>query len=201
MNSDRKIWNDFRCGENYALSYIYYQYVQFLFRYGKKITDNENLVKDTIQDLFVNLIRTRENLGETDNIRFYLLRSFRRMLLKNIRNQNSIFSSLSEEDLLPEIIYSAEQDFIEKEQENHQNEVIKKALQQISPKQREILFYRFTCEFEYDQICELMSLKYDSARKQVFRAIKALKGVMTDVNIILFLFPVMSSSKKSQKNN
>jgi len=194
MNSDKQIWDDFRRGENYALSYIYYQYVQLLFRYGKKFSDDDNLVKDIIQDLFFNLIRTRDNLGETDNIRFYLLRSFRRMLLKNIKKQNSTFSRLSDNVLLPEIVYSAEQEFIEKEQQTHRSEIIKKALEQISPKQREILFYRFTCEFEYDQICDLMSLKYDSARKQVFRAIKALKSVITKVDIILFLFTVSSSN-------
>jgi RNA polymerase sigma factor (sigma-70 family) len=194
MNSDKQIWDDFRHGENYALSYIYYQYVQLLFRYGKKFSDDDNLIKDTIQDLFFNLIRTKENLGETDNIKFYLLRSFRRKLVKNIKKQQLTSNGLMDHELWPEIVYSAEQDFIEKEQQTHRSEMIKKALQQISPKQREILFYRFTCEFEYDQICDLMSLKYDSARKQVFRAIKALKNVLSNVDILLFLFTHSSAT-------
>jgi DNA-directed RNA polymerase specialized sigma24 family protein len=58
--------------------------------------------------------------------------------------------------------------------------MILKGLKAISPKQREILFYRFMCDFEYSQICEIMSIKYDSARKQVFRAIQALKDKLPD---------------------
>ena len=199
MNSDIKIWDDFRHGENYALSYIYYQHVQLLFRYGKKFTNDDNLVKDTIQDLFFNLIRTRENLGETDNIRFYLLRSFRRILFKNIKKHSSAIQQLYDKEIVAEIVYSAEQDFIEKEQQTHRSEIIKKALEQISPKQREILFYRFTCEFDYDQICDLMSLNYDSARKQVFRAIKSLKSVLSNVDIIFFLFTTSSSNNFLEK--
>ena len=64
---------------------------------------------------------------------------------------------------------------------------MKKALAKLSPRQREILFYRYTCDFEYNQICEIMQLNYDSARKQVFRALKALKEVLTGKDIFLYL--------------
>src|SRR5690554_6494925 len=114
MKSDKEIWNDFRKGKNYALSHIYHQHVQSLFRYGRKFSSDDELIKDTIQDLFFDLIRTRENLGETDNICFYLMRSFRRKLAKNLKNNFPL--DFSEDfDLTPEIIYSAEHDFIQKE--------------------------------------------------------------------------------------
>ncbi len=52
MFDNSALWNDFIEGEKDALSKIYHQHVQLLFRYGKKFTSNEELVKDTIQDLF-----------------------------------------------------------------------------------------------------------------------------------------------------
>ena len=111
MKSDKEIWNDFRKGKNYALSHIYHQHVQSLFRYGKKFSSDDELIKDTIQDLFFDLIRTRENLGKTDNICFYLMRAFRRKLVKNLKNKFP--QNFSEDfELTPEIIYSAEHDFI-----------------------------------------------------------------------------------------
>ncbi len=65
MEPDKKIWDDFRKGDNYALSHIYFQHVQLLYRYGKKFSPDDELIKDIIQDLFFDLIRTRKNLGDT----------------------------------------------------------------------------------------------------------------------------------------
>jgi RNA polymerase sigma factor (sigma-70 family) len=187
MKSDKIIWNDFRKGENYALSHIYYQHIQILFRYGKKFSNDDGLIKDTIQDLFFDLIRTRRKLGETDNIKFYLFKSFRRKLVSNIKKTKLTFVLTDEK--LPEakIEYSVEQKLIEKEELTQKEEIMRKALTKLSHRQREILFYRFTCDFEYNQICEIMQMNYDSARKQVFRALKALKEVLAGKDIFLLL--------------
>lgn len=188
MGSDKKIWDDFRKGESYALSHIYYQNVQLLFRYGKKFSKDDEIIKDSIQDLFFDFIKTRSKLGETDNINFYLLCSFRRKLLRNIQKQNLIFDANDEKTPKPEIVYSVERELIEKEELTAREQAVQKALKNLSAKQREILYYRFTCNFDYDQICEIMSLKYDSARKQVSRSLKALKVALSDKNaFLLFL--------------
>jgi RNA polymerase sigma factor (sigma-70 family) len=189
MVSEKEIWDDFRLGKSYALSYIYYKYVQQLFGYGKKFSNDEDLIKDSIQDLFFELIRTRNSLGETDSIKFYLLRSFRRKLVSNHKKQNSFFVQADEGKWQPEIILSAEHHYIEQEKQSHQLDALKNALKKLSPKQREILYYRYTCEFDYDQVCEIMAIKYDSARKQVFRAIKVLRQALSETgNLNLFLF-------------
>lgn len=187
MNSDKNIWNDFRRGKKYALSYIYNQYVQMLFRYGKKFSHDDDLIKDTIQELFYDLIRTRKNLGETNNISYYLMASFRRKLAKSMKKNKLLLLQSNEKEMEAEIVYSAEHELIGKEELTHKEETIKNALAELSPKQREILYYRYTCEYDYDQICEIMSLQYDSARKQVSRALKALKKVLSNNQIVLLL--------------
>lgn len=191
MNSDKKIWDDFRKGENYALSHIYYQHIQGLFRYGKKFCNDDELIKDTIQDLFFDLLRTRANLGKTDNIKFYLITSFRRKLFKNIKSQPTIVNGDMEKELEADIDYSVEQKIINNEKASEREKIISKGLSELTPKQREILYYKFTCGFEYEQICEIMSLKYDSARKQVFRALKALEQCLTKSKTFLLFLRVL----------
>ncbi len=178
MTSDKKIWNDFRNGEKDALSTIYHHHVQLLYRYGKKFTRDEDLIKDNIQELFFDLIRSSKNLGETDNISYYLMASFRRKLSRNINKRGSISYNPDDSDLKPEIVYSYEHELIGKEEISQREKVIRNALAELSPKQREILFYRYTCGYEYEQICEIMSLQYDSARKQVSRALKSLRSIL-----------------------
>lgn len=182
--SDYQLWEDFKKGEKYALSHIYYLYVDKLFRYGKKFSTDEELVKDTIQDLFIDLIRTRDNLGTTDHIYFYLIKAFRRKLFRGLSGTKKMRKADEEAEMQTAyIVYSVEEDWIRKEQLSKKEEMVRKGLSELSTKQREILYYRFTCDFEYDQICEIMSMKYDSARKMVFRALQTLREHLTDTNL------------------
>lgn len=187
--SDNELWDDFKKGEKYALSHIYYHYVDDLFRYSKKFTADNELVKDTIQDLFFDLIRTRNKLGNTDNIYFYLIKALRRRLFQSLSNSKKLKQAHQpDEEYLANIVYSIEDEWIQKEQLTKKKEMIRKGLAKLSPKQREIIYYRFTCDFEYDQICEIMSMKYDSARKMVFRALQTLREHISETNITLLLF-------------
>jgi RNA polymerase sigma factor (sigma-70 family) len=182
MINDKEIWNNFRKGEDSALSTIYFQNVQILYHYGKKFIEDDDFIKDVIQDLFFDLIRSRENLGETDNIRYYLLTSFRRRLFKcnykKKKNNNITIESLIEKDFLN----SAEDEIIFRETQDKRNKTIKDAMSKLKPRQQEILFYRFSCNYEYEFICEKMNLQYDSARKQVSRALKSLKKIISGLN-------------------
>ncbi|HHX79897.1 MAG TPA: RNA polymerase subunit sigma, partial [Acholeplasmataceae bacterium] len=86
--TDREIWLSFKEGDDRAVSYIYSEYFPILYRYGMKFRVDASLVEDTIQDLFADLIKNRETLGDTDNILFYLLKSFRRKLLRKMNKEN-----------------------------------------------------------------------------------------------------------------
>lgn len=176
MFDEKEIWEKFKSGDKNATSHIYYQHVQLLYRYGMKFTTDSELVKDTIQELFFDLIRTRSNLGATDNIRFYLVKAFRRRIIYELQKK-PYFKDTEESEYasLLTITYSYEEELINQEDLTRREHLVQKGLQELSPKQREILFYRFSCDFEYDQICEIMKMKYDSARKMVFRALKSLK--------------------------
>ena len=187
MATERELWEGFKKGENGALTHIYDLYVNPLYRYGKKFSTEDELIKDTIQDLFFDLIRTRATLGQTDQIYFYLIKAFRRRLIRSINESKCI--KLKEEDadaLEAHIVYSVEDEWMQKEHLSTKEQIIRKGLAELSPKQREIIYYRFTCDFEYDQICEIMSIKYDSARKMLFRALQTLRVHVSDTSMTFF---------------
>lgn len=175
MKEDKYIWAEFKKGEEYALSYIYHQNIDFLFFYGKKITKDDDLIMDLIQDLFYELIRTKNNLGETDNIRFYLMKSFRRKLIKQIQQKQKQENYNKEIDFYPDIVFSVEEDLILTEERTHRLELVKQGMKELSHKQREVLYYKFTCGFDYNQISEIMAVTNDSARQLASRAIQSLK--------------------------
>lgn len=99
--ADQEIWNAFRNGDKEALEVIYNKNINTLFLYGLKIKGDESLIKDCIQELFVELWNSKSNLSPTTNINFYLLRALRYKInhqlskvLKNKLNQkNLIFNN------------------------------------------------------------------------------------------------------------
>lgn len=184
MASERELWEEFKKGEEGALTHIYDLYVDSLYRYGKKFSTDDELIKDTIQDLFFDLIRTRKTLGPTDQIYFYLIKAFRRRLHRSMTESKNIKDKEEDaETLKAYIVYSVEDEWMHKEHLSTKEQIIRKGLAELSPKQREIIYYRFTCDFEYDQICEIMSIKYDSARKMIFRALQTLRVHVTDTSM------------------
>ncbi|MEK7718238.1 MAG: sigma-70 family RNA polymerase sigma factor [Bacteroidota bacterium] len=190
MLTDAIIWNDFRGGKGYALAHIYTRQVEHLYRYGRKFTKDEELIKDTIQEVFYHLIRSRSTLGETDNIRFYLMTAFKRQIIRSIHKEKLLEASDEENNSYElSVTYPYEDELIGQEIESKRVQAIRKVLGTISPKQREILYYRYTCDYSYDEICALMSIKYDSARKMVFRALKSLREHLDHSDLILlYLF-------------
>jgi RNA polymerase sigma factor (sigma-70 family) len=190
MIDERIVWEDFKNEQEYALSYIYEQNIDFLFFYGKKFSDDKDLILDTIHDLFCYLIHTRKKLGETNNIRFYLITSFRRRLLKEIQHKNK--QLLIGENFQLEandFIFSTEEDLIRNEEDVKRMKMIRRGINELNAKQREILYYKFTCEFDYDQICDIMSISYDAARQLVSRAINLLRKYLENNDFyLLFIF-------------
>lgn len=151
---DRYIWEEFKNGEENALAYIYYQNIDFLYFFGKKFTKDENLVLDAIQDLFYELIRKKRNLGETDNIRLYLLKSLRRKLVREMQKKQKQDGLISDIEISPNIVFSVEESIIEEEEKSQRATVLKRAMRELNDKQREILYYRFNCGFNYKQISD-----------------------------------------------
>lgn len=184
-SADNKIWEDFKAGKDETTSIIYDRNVDFLFYYGKKFTQDEGLILDTIHDLFIYLIQKRESLGSTNNIKLYLLKSFRRRLFDELKKQN-MTNSLEESDKEPTFVISVEDRLIQEEEELSRQE-IELALKQLNTQQREILYYKFNCNLSYDEICEIMSISYDAARQKVSRALQTLKKYLGNKPLILLL--------------
>lgn len=190
MGEDYNLWEDFKKGKEHALSEVYHHHVDFLFNYGKKITADEDIVLDTIQDIFFDLIRNRRSLGSTDNIRLYLLKTFRRKLIRTLEKEKKLGPISSNiEESRPEITFSIEEQIIRNEESAQKTKLIAEALKLLNPRQREILYYKFTCGFDYPEICELMSISYDTARQLVSRTIQTLKkSLPSKIAPLLFIF-------------
>ena len=184
---DREIWGRFKAGDNDALNVIYADYSKKLYLYGLKLTPNHTIVEDSIQDIFTDLVRNRRKLSDTDNILYYLLKSFKRRLVRQLQKEKRYNLKENDEEFVFDIIYSIEQEIIQKENTNFKLQSLHQAINQLTPRQKESIYLRFTEELEYMEIAVIMEMSIEACRNLICKAIKSLKDALEgDTSILLF---------------
>jgi RNA polymerase sigma factor (sigma-70 family) len=64
---------------------------------------------------------------------------------------------------------------IEEEEEKELKYKINEALRQLPARQKEALYLRFNESLDYPEVAQLLEISVESARKQVYRALKTLR--------------------------
>ncbi|MGV8093121.1 MAG: RNA polymerase sigma factor [Mangrovibacterium sp.] len=185
---DRIKWNRFRRGDDKALSAIYAEYAGSLYLYGQKLTGNRAVIEDALHDLFIDLIRNRRSIGETGNIRFYLLKAFRRKLVRLLKRESRYGDDQLRENLF-DIRYSAEQEMITEESRRETARSLAQAIEKLSPRQKEAIYLKFQKELDYHEIAGILGMGVEASRNLIYRAVKSLKEALqtSSAGTVLFL--------------
>ncbi len=169
------LWKSFLAGDKEAFAHFYNLHVNALYSYGVKLCTDDDIVKDAIQEVFLDLFMKRnKNKSEPENLRFYLILALKRNIIKKLqRNRKHISAGDCELNFEPE--YSIESMIIQTEKELKLKRQVSEMLEHLSPRQKEVLYLRYNLSMEYEEISQLMEISVESARKQVYRALKAIR--------------------------
>lgn len=179
FSSDTEAWDAFRQGNESAFIFIYETYFDVLFGYGFSIIPDPNMIKDSLQDLFVELRERRGYLGRTDSIKFYLFKCLKRRLHKEISKWSGIFDSLDAIPVNFHFTLSYEAQLIDRQLTAEKITQLNEAITKLSKRQREIIYYSFFEGFNYNQIQEIMGLEsHQSARNLMYKALKELRKLL-----------------------
>jgi RNA polymerase sigma factor (sigma-70 family) len=173
-NESNTQWRRFVAGDNTAYDWLYNKYIRSLYRYGLHFTADGEAVKDCIHDIFTSLYRNRRNLVVPANVKVYLFVSLKNSLLRYLQNK-SIYGREEVEEAPFLLEPTVEDEYIDNEQFVRRKEMIRRMLSVISPRQKEIIYYRFIQELQWDKICTLMNLSYQSAQNLLQRAIRKIR--------------------------
>lgn len=182
-----ELWEAFRVGDARALSTLFEIYYDALYYYGLKLTGDEELVKDCIQDLFQKLWRRRTGLRAVQVVKAYLFKALRRHLgdeTKLLRRHRHLLPAYTDSF---EVTYSHEEFLIAQQGDAEQSTRLLAALNQLSKRQREALYLKFFDGFSYERIAEVMSLNTQSVRNLVFNALQTLRKVLVMALVLLFV--------------
>lgn len=179
MNSTQNdgVWQNFVDGDISALKFLMETHFKMLFNYGMKIIKDEELVKDTVQELFIKLWNRKEHLCREINIKAYLITSLRRSLYRKIQSLNK-FESFTDYDneLLPfDFEISVEQMFIN----NESNKLIALKLARfvmlLPKRQKEVLYLKFMQNLNRDEIAGVMNISLQTVSNIYQIALKNLR--------------------------
>lgn len=174
---DDELWELFKKGDELAFKEMYFKHYPMLYQYGFNICHDEDVCDDVIQDMFSDLWHTRRNLGIALSIKAYLFSTLRRRTLqrlRQIRRKQVIALELFTRN--PDIEFSPEMIMIREEGDFFKRSIIKDALNQLSKRQKEVIYLKFYQEISYKEVAEVMGINYQSVLNYSQKALQVLRA-------------------------
>lgn len=180
-------WSQFLAGNEQAYSWLYTAYIQPLFAYGLHFTTDRELVKDCIQEIFTRIYKRKKTLPVPDNIKMFLFVSLKNCLFTALNRVRLYTGDADPEKFTFLATATVEEEFLQNETESIQQQKVRQLLSVLTPRQQEIIYYRFAEGLSFDEICELMNLNYQSAHNLIQRSLKKIRDTYGSLPFYLFL--------------
>ena len=186
MSNELALWSKFQQGDKIAYAELYNAYASLLYSYGMKFTNDITLVEDSIHDLFCTLWTSRERLSQPLSVKNYLFKSFRNCIYRKLNNK----VVLLDEEKMMNFHFELAVDHKLAQDENllQVKGQIDKALEKLTSRQREIIYYRFYQNLEFDEIADIMSMQVRATYKLTARALETLRSLIPAGQQFFLLF-------------
>ncbi len=174
LKRNKELWNRFIGGDDNAFAQLYELNVESMLYYGLHFSLLRDLVKDAIQDVFVYIYSNRHKLKKIENVRLYLYVSLKNRIFA-VFNKDMEYYQLDTMEPVFTVENSPEEKYIHNEQKKEVRLHIRQMLDTLTPRQREVIYYRFTEGMSYDEIGVLMKMNYQSVRNLIHRSVTKIR--------------------------
>ena len=187
-----RLWRFALGGDRDAFQALLAATYDLMFEYGQKFSRDRELVKDAIQDVYLEVLEKRANLSPDIPPKAYLLASLRRRLHRLASRQRWLLSGDPvHTELQFDTEFSAEHYFIQAEDTRHVAGQMSALLNALPRRQKEVVYLRFFQDLSRDEIAYMMDIRPQSVSNLLQTAFKWLKEQWRPV--ISFLLPVFFS--------
>jgi RNA polymerase sigma factor (sigma-70 family) len=166
---DKKVWSAFKSGDHGAFEQLYKMHSAALIQFGFKVCANASIVEDALQDLYVDLWDSRENLTDVKEVRFYLMSAMRYKILAAVRKRKSHEKIVINEN------FSEAIDLENRElQKLHEGKLIA-VIEQLPARQKEVVFLHYYMRWNNKKIAEYLLINYQSVANLLQRSLAKLR--------------------------
>jgi RNA polymerase sigma factor (sigma-70 family) len=185
-NNEEELWRAFQEGDEAAFARLYQLYADTLFGYCIRFTNDRDLIKDCIHDLFVELWKSRRTVSATTSVRFYLLACIKRKVLRHLQ-KSQLVTTDGPVTASQSATASYESDMIQEQDWQQTQEGLQQALTCLTKRQREAIFLKYYQNLPYEQIADLMGVNAQSVYNLVFGALRVMKKSLRLEKVIFTL--------------
>ncbi|HEY1870792.1 MAG TPA: sigma-70 family RNA polymerase sigma factor [Chitinophagaceae bacterium] len=177
-------WSSILEGDKEAFLAFYRENYQSLFSYGYRICGNKELAKDSIQDMFLELWKSRKSVNpEVKSSLSYLMTWLRRVISRQLKtNAKHLNYKINPDDSVNEPAY--EELLINQQNDENRKKQLQAALLQLTPAQLNIIQQRFFEKKSFQEIADENGLAKQTVYNVVYKALVILKKVIGDFYLI-----------------
>lgn len=173
---EQKLFEEVKGGNEAAFSRMYDAYANNLYNFGRSLTSDKDLIKDCIHDVFVKFYMRKDDLHSIENCKAYIFISLKNRIYDEMRRR-MFMSDAAVEDMPLSNFEDVEKIYIREEAETLNSRSVSYLMGQLSVRQREALTLYYIEGRKYEDICQIMSMNYQSVRNLMYRALTKLRGV------------------------
>lgn len=171
-------WLAFTTGDREALGLLFRMYYPHLYKYGIKIIGDEQVLEDCIQELFIELWQ-HKNPPPTLSVKAYLLKALKYKILKTLHKKSLLLPDATTFEI------SYESFIIAKQEDEEKIKKVVQAIDQLSNRQKEIIYLKFYQNLSYEEVSEIMNINYQVARNLLHQAIKAMRKILSQSYVLI----------------
>jgi len=169
-----KLWDEVCLGNKHSYSLIYNKLYRDLYVYGNRIVNDEELIADLIQEMFIKLWLRRDLIGPIGNVKGYFSAAMRSVCIDFLRSKRVIEARMSNIQFL-DLEISIEDEITQREAMFKQKIGLEYALNKLPIRQQEILRMRYFEGMNCAEIVKTTGIKYQSVVNHMYRAVQTLR--------------------------
>lgn len=171
-------------GDVAAFGDLFDHHFNALYHYGTRFALDKDLIKDCIQDLFLEIWEKREKLDHIISIKPYLFQSLRNNLIARLKRQ-SRFSGLPEDDELFSNDITTELHWIADETETLNSSRLVNGMEMLPKRQREALYLKYYEDLSHEEIAHIMGLQRQAVANYIHYGLLKLRKYWNYKTILL----------------
>ena len=173
---ETKLWDEFRSGLKPSFERLMKVHYRSLFTYGTKFTKDTEFVKDCLQDLFMELWRTRKSLSSTLYVKSYLFKSIRNKICRELhKNRWHLHAQPIEDNYYFDVEFSIEHHLIREQTLRDTASKFSELLNKLPKRQKEIIYLRFYQNLDVPEIVQIMEINSQSVYNLLHKALANLR--------------------------
>lgn len=176
-----QLWTRFKADDEKAFDQLVAARYRVLFNYATRFTKDRDLIKDCVQDLFLELWNRRKAIVDTPYVTIYLIKALRNNLLRKLRQEQN-WQAVGEDSLALETVLSdgltAETELIAEETSVDTEQSLRRAVAQLPKRQQEVVFLKFYEGLTNDDIAQIMDVEKQTVANFLYRAMSQLRNYL-----------------------